>query len=520
MDRVPQAIFGNRKEPRLVPPAWLAVRVNGAHGLESLVYWVAAGLAATTLVSSAIVVVAHLSDRYHVDHVSGIWMGLAQHTNSGTFYPDLYDGSVFGGTRYMPFYFLIEALVARGLGDYVTSGKLVSAVALTCLIGLTFFVIRRFGVPRSFAILLATFVLLTDPGFCALTGIRADALATMFQLGAVALIAHRGPHLAVPAAGLAALAVFTKVSALWAPAAIAVWLYLYDRRRSWLFAASFVGFVLALAVAVQIASDGRFLDNVGHIAFSGIRAESAVQKSTLYTLSLLMVNAPAVWALVPFVIGSWVLAAKRGEITIYHIAWPVSVFILLVVMTDVGTSQNQLIDPIIVSIIVLATLWPAYQADMSSPLGIVLVVAILWAGGTIFALHVRKEAQEIVLPIARGEPYPQPTLNTLLAQLQSGSQVLAEDASISVARGDLPFILDPWAIPRIESRHQEWVAQLARRIEAAEFDYVVLLYRFETVDPTFDGWYANHFGKTVMSAISKRYQWIGDADGFYIYGPR
>src|SRR4029450_813276 len=96
-----------------------------------------------------------------------------------------------------------------------------------------------------------------------------------------------------------------------------------------------------------------------------------------------------------------------------------------------------------------------------SPFGVVLMTAILWAGGTTFALHLRARAQEVVRPLLAGGGYPQPGLNALLARLQNTSGVLSEDASISVARGELPVVLDPWMIPKIEARHPEWVAQLA-----------------------------------------------------------
>ena len=60
---------------------------------------------------------------------------------------------------------------------------------------------------------------------------------------------------------------------------------------------------------------------------------------------------------------------------------------------------------------------------------------------------------------------------------------------------------------------------LARRINAAEFDYVILLFRFELIDPDFQGWYGAQFGKTVMLAIKRRYKWVGEVDGFQVYAP-
>src|SRR6266508_4095850 len=194
----------------------------------SLAHAAAYALAVLTLLSTLVVVIAHLGDRYQIDHVAGSWIGLARYLNAGTFYPELYDGSSFGGTRFMPLYFALHSVLARATVDYVLAGK-----------ALSFVILRRYGVPRSFALLLASLVLLTGPGFHAATSIRADGLATLLGLAAVALVAHRGPGYAFPASFLAGAATFTKISALWAPAAIALWLFLYHRRSLAAFAAGF-----------------------------------------------------------------------------------------------------------------------------------------------------------------------------------------------------------------------------------------------------------------------------------------
>jgi hypothetical protein len=505
-------------------------RIRPVPRLETLFCLAAGALAAVTLLCYAVVTWVHLGDRYSIDFIAGIWVALANYVNSGTLYPPLYDGSSFGGTRYMPVYFVLHSLVAQSTGwDYVPSGKLLSLVIVISLIGVTFVIIRRFGVPRSFALLLASFVLLTGPGFQAATSIRADALATLFQLGSVAVIAHLGPRLAVPAGALAALAVFTKLSALWAPPAIALWLVLHHRRAFLPFAASFIGFVLASALAVQLISDGRFLENLAMMAFSGIvDAWFGFKKSTVYTLEMLRNDALATWALVPFVVGSCALAARRRQLTVYHFAWLASVIILLVVMADTGTDSNQFIEPIALGAIILGALWPADRPD-TSRIGIVLAIAILWAGGTAFIFQLRAHAQEVTFSL-RGGSYPQPcgaptgrycvSTDTLLAKIRTKTRILTADPSLSVARGNVPVVLDPWAIPKIEARHPEWVGQLVGRVDAAEFDYVILALRFETVDPEFELWYRDEFGKTLMSAIKRRYQWIGEFDGFHLYVPR
>src|SRR5439155_16601091 len=85
------------------------------------------------LASWAALAWAHLQDRYQVNFVSGVNTALAYRLNQGDFYPPLYDGAHYGGTRYMPLPFALHAALARLTGDYLVSGKLL-AYGLTLIL--------------------------------------------------------------------------------------------------------------------------------------------------------------------------------------------------------------------------------------------------------------------------------------------------------------------------------------------------------------------------------------------------
>src|SRR5947209_15938119 len=78
---------------------------------------VAAGL--VVVLSYTLLAVAHRSDRFHLNFVSGVYAALAAHLNAGTFYPELYDGEHLGGPRYMPLHFLLHAGVARLTDEHI-----------------------------------------------------------------------------------------------------------------------------------------------------------------------------------------------------------------------------------------------------------------------------------------------------------------------------------------------------------------------------------------------------------------
>jgi hypothetical protein len=107
---------------------------------------------AAVLVLCAAVLVAHLNDPRELDHTSGVWFALAWHVNHGRVYPEVYDGSLYGGTRYMPLYFLAHAGLARGTGEYLMAGKALSLlVALACW-ALLFIALRQGGCPAPASI--------------------------------------------------------------------------------------------------------------------------------------------------------------------------------------------------------------------------------------------------------------------------------------------------------------------------------------------------------------------------------
>jgi hypothetical protein len=421
----------------------------------------------------------------------------------------------------MPMYFVLHAGLARLTGDYILSGKVLSLIVTGLLLGLLFLVLSRFGCPLFLSLALASIPLLTDVGLLAATTVRGDALAVLFQLGAIALIAHKERNAGIPAALLCALAIFTKLSAIWAPVAIVGFLYLNNRSMLRSFAITFLVALLVVGAGLQLASHGQMFANIGTLAFTGVHASQAIRKVTAYTLAILVTRAQAVWVLIPLALISIVVAITSHRTSIYHFAWVAAVFVLVPVMADQGTDMNHLLDLVVLTPILVGALWSAGTGDASqSALRLIVAALVLWAGGTAYVLNLRLQAVDAVVSVVGHQSSPDLRMQPILARLSGARRVLSEDATIPVARGELPVVLDPWMLPKIERRHPEWIAQLAAQIRSGEFDRIVLVNRYELIDPNFTSVYAAHLGPIVMSAIQERYVWIGEINGFQIYGPK
>jgi hypothetical protein len=96
-----------------------------------------------------------------------------------------------------------------------------------------------------------------------------------------------------------------------------------------------------------------------------------------------------------------------------------------------------------------------------------------------------------------------------------GDSILSEDPYIPVALDQTPVVADPFMLPRIGQRDPEAVLALVGRIEAKEFDFVVLSFPLER-----DWWWERfHFGSNVMEAVGRAYEFSARAEAYYLYEP-
>jgi hypothetical protein len=73
-------------------------------------------------------------------------------------------------------------------------------------------------------------------------------------------------------------------------------------------------------------------------------------------------------------------------------------------------------------------------------------------------------------------------------------------------------------LPRLASEAPEAIPDLIARIEAKEFDLVVLVEPLEPLDRSW--WTELDLGRAVVRAISRAYVYVGARDGYFLYAPR
>ena len=475
-------------------------------------------LAVSALAAAAVALVAtiHIDDRYAVDHASGARIALARYADHGVLYPPLVGEDTFGGTRFMPLPVMLNVALSRLTGEYLVSGKLL-AVATMLAVGVVMFaVMRRSACPVPIAAGLVGVVLTTQTGLLAVTGLRGDSLPLLLQLLAIAAAANSGSRRATwVSAILAALAVTAKLHALWAPAAIVVWLWTSDRRRLRLFAVAYVGITAVLLGTLTAVTRGRFVENVFGLSAAGVDGPVALVTSPYRLLHLLVSEAPGTWLLLPFALTLVVLAVRRRSVDPWQLSLVAALLVLLVVLSDIGTGGNQLLDIVVLSAIVVGGAAGHAPPEIRS-MGlwrVVLSIVIVWILVSGLAVTVAPAVRDALGTLRDPSRYH---AEPLAGVADESTNLLSEDPFVPVSLGQDPVVLDPFMLPRIGRDNPAAVRALVERIDDQDFELIVL------VEPLGDSaWWADyHFGTRVIAAVERSYTLSERVQGYDVYKPR
>ncbi len=486
----------------------IVIPSNG-HKIQAAIFYLVSGLVSA---AALVLVFGHISDRYRVSQVTGAWLGLAYYAAEGTLYPPLFDGQYYGGTRFMPIPIVMQGALARVTGEVLFSSKLIAGGVTAVLAGVMVRAFRGWGHPWPTALVLGTCFLASESGLEAACNFRGDGLAVLFQIMALLMIRweDRTTQRVLLAGFLAGIAAMSKLTAIWAPAAIVVFLLWRNRRHLALFLLAFLGVVAIGLVVFSWMSDGRMAENILGLAGSGIESPLAIFKSPGVFLYFVQNKVTLVGALFPLVLVSLAKSLGLGRLSLFDLGWLAAFGLLLFMLADPGVGSNHFLDVLLLSCLCIGERW-ADELREGTWLAVCLSAVIAWGTLSSFDASVSGDFRATL----KGKlPFPTQPLADLI---EPTDKLISEDATIPILMGQRPILVDAWILLRIGRQHPEYIKPLISQIRAQTFDKVVLLRPAD--DPT-DWFVAHEFGENVRRALAENYVLWRVRDGYYVHVPK
>ncbi|HEX9105752.1 MAG TPA: hypothetical protein VF832_00955, partial [Longimicrobiales bacterium] len=423
---------------------------------RDLALWLAA---ASSLLVWGWLVSCYWPARMPYDATSGVWTALADDWAHGVLYRPLHGALGYGGTRYMPLYFVLQGTLMRVGAGPVAAGAALTAASLVLFLAGTYAVLRALGVARARA---AGHALLL-PGFVSVQlltlATRGDLLASALVLwGLQGVLRNRDGR----AAGAWTLAFATKLTAVWAPLLLVGWLLLRgERRRAGRLLALVVGGVALVAGSTVLASDGRVL-----AAFAAVAAGGSSWRDALAAPWRLLYSA----RLDPFFLAvagvALVLAARRLGRAGRDLPslWAAGALLSSVlIFTTAGADWNHVLDLLTAAVLLLALEARPLEATL---------LALLFAAAQLLS-------QLPGMPAARHyfEAHGRPSVAALersARRIPPGRPLLSQDPLFPLLRSERPEVSDAFSLRLLAARDGGIAREFSRKLHDHYYGAVIL----------------------------------------------
>jgi hypothetical protein len=407
-----------------------------------------------------------------LDVSSGVFSTLASDFAGGTLYRPLLGPLGYGGTRYMPIFFVAQGLLLRLGVDPVVAGASLTALSALLLDAALFALMRGLGLRTGLALPFALLGHATASVQLLTLETKCDLLAAALNLGGVALAlryARRPARWTWAAALLASsAAVFTKLNSVSGMLASVALLRVRRGASASLAFAAGLGALLATGLlAFQTASDGRMGQSLRAVGSGGISFSYAVRFPVWFLLalaqdpfSLVIVAAAAYYAIRETRHG------RRGFAVGYF--WLV-LALTVPVFASPGTDNNHLIDLLAASLLLLG--WVCQRAPDRAALA--RFVPATLAGLTLLSFVPGVISIRSVVEHA-GRPR-RSTIEAIASRAGAPDRILSENPIVPLLAGGRAVVSDPFSLRLLAARFPELRSDFAKRLSQGDFPCVVLV---------------------------------------------
>jgi hypothetical protein len=407
-----------------------------------------------------------------LDVTSGVWTALAKDFADGVLYRPVFGPMGYGGTRYMPLFFLAHGALMRLGVDPVVGGlglTLASAAAFDLALYAS---LRQLDVRPALALPFAVLGHATISMQLLTLGTRCDLLASAFNLAGVALALRyvRRPGRLTLAGMVAALAAafFTKLTTV--SGIIAAIAFLRTRcgaRTARVAAMGWLALLAAGSLALYAASGGRIWSSFLAVGSGGIGWSYGARFPFWFALAV--VEDPFYLLVFLFSLFYAVRELRQGRSSFAVGYFWVATAATVPVFASPGTDNNHLIDLLGASLLLLGRL--CGRRAGSARLALLLPPALAgltmvgWVPGMV-------SIGSVIAGMGRPE---RQTISAIVRRAGSGDRILSEDPLIPVLAGRAPFLSDPFSLHILAKKIPEVRADFDLRMKRGDFPTVVLV---------------------------------------------
>ena len=399
-------------------------------------------------------------------------MALAKDLSVGVLYRPVFGPAGYGGTRYMPLFFLAHGGLMRLGVDPVAAGLGLTAVSAVLFDLALYFTLRELGVRASLALPLSLLGHATISVQLLTLATKCDLLASALNLGGIAFALRytRRPRRATLALTVLALvaAFFTKLTTVsGAIAAIALLRVRSGWRPALAAAVSLVVLLPTLFAALFAASAGRVWTSMMAVGSGGISSSYAARSPLWFALAI--VEDP--FFLLIFLTSLYYAVRETRR---RHFSFVLGLFWLTAAVTapvfaSPGTDNNHLIDLLGASILLLGhvseQLTDSARLAMTLPAALAGVTMMSWLPGMV-------SIGSVIAEMGRPE---RRTIAAIIDRARSPDRILSENPLIPVLAGARPFLSDPFSLHILARKMPELRADFTRRLAEGDFPIVVLV---------------------------------------------
>lgn len=455
---------------------------------------------------TAVHVCVSLMNGSQLNHVAGVWSALAFDLSQGVFYrPLVSPEGGFGGTRYLPLNFALQALAFKGFGDLVMAGFAVTVLSAVLFFAGFWRLLWKLGSSREMTLVFSALFLTSLSAQLAMTTIRGDLLPLALNIwGFVACLEIRKYGRGLILAALFFVLAFTaKITACFAVGVAVFWLFLEKRRRQAmiLLGLSIMGGLLSVGF-FQIASQGRFLESLAACADGGVSFRRFLYGPWEFLLTM--------WEEDPFVLflsaftGVMLVIRPRAGRSLPGVFFLTILPVLLVIFGSPGTGFNQLIDLQAASLLVLATV------EREGLFRKVFVPAL----AVVFAFSFVQIARLFIKDSSRSRAIAVQSVFTVFPNL-SPARILSEDPWVPLLAGGPVLVQDPFALRLVRKNLSP--DPLLEGLAGHRWDAVILI-KNPDAQPK---WYRKtHFGEGFAETLAQNYFLAQIIGGYRIYRPK